>query len=366
MIGRRMLSKVTARQVKYVQPVVYPPAGSLTAAVYGQVEREMTMVVPPVLMHSPAPDVAAAFWVLFRETLNATGVAHRRDKEVVAAAVSVANICPYCVDMHTTGMYDLAGEDDAEAVGGDRLSDLKDPAMRELALWARDAHIVAPATPGPPLFSDAYAAEVVGVVVAFHYLNRMVNVFLSDYLLPPRVRGTARRRLKRGVSMAMRPLLRRHAPPGEALPLLPEAPPAADAVWARGSTSIADAVARASAVFDAAGARALPDSVRSLIQARLVQWRGEEMGLSRAWCEDAIAELPAAERPAGRLALLTAFASYQVDGDVVEAFKQQQQGDDALVEATAWVSYTTARLIGARAGSRVGIPVSTEHSGRRR
>jgi hypothetical protein len=258
-------------------------------------------------------------------------------------------------------MYDLAGEEDAEAIGGDRLADLRDPEMRRLAQWARDAHVADSSTPDSPLVRGACGAELIGVAVAFHYLNRMVNVFLSDYLLPPRIRGTARRRLKRGVSMAMRPMLRRHAPPGEALALLPPAPLPADAAWARGGEGIADAVARASAVFEAGGARALPDSVRGLVKARLARWQGEEMGLSRAWCEEAIEELPVAQRPAGRLALLTAFASYQVDGDVVEAFKQQlgdpQQADAALVEATAWVSYTTARLIGSRAASRVGIAV---------
>lgn len=353
MIGRRMLSKMTARQVKYVQPVFDPEPGSLSDAVYRQVIQEMKMVVPPVLAHSPAPQVMAAFWTMFRETLNASGVASRRDKEVVAAAVSVANICPYCVDMHTTGMYDLATAADADAVGADRLDEVDDPVTRELAQWARVTHLRDDPLLRMPPFEAAQASEIIGVVVTFQYLNRMVNVFLSNHLLPPRIRGAARRRLKQGVSMAMRPLLRAYTQPGEALALLPEAGPLPDLVWADGNPTVADAMARATATFEAAGAESVPEPVRRLVLAELAAWNGEEKGISRAWCEEAIAVLEPRDQAAGRLALLTAFASYQVDENVVEAFQETQPDDEVLVKATAWVSYATARVIGERVAAAV-------------
>ena len=352
MTTRRMLAKLPARQLRYVQPVFDPAPGTVTADVYDQVEQDLRMVIPPVLLHSPAPDVLAAYWALMRETLHAAGTAPRRDKEIVAAAVSVANVCPYCIDTHTTGLYELASERDAEALGSDQLDEVLDADTRALARWGRTCHLVdEPALRDPP-FDAARAAELIGVAVTFHYLNRIVNVFLPNYLISARLRGAARRRLKQGISRAMRPILRERATPGQALGLLAPAPLPPDAGWADGNPAVAGAVARASAAFERAGGQALPAAVRELVVARLADWRGEPMGLSRAWCEDAIGVLPAGDRAIGRLALLTAFASYQVDADVVEACRL---GDESLVQAIAWVSYQTAALIGARAARMAAL-----------
>ncbi|NUP00231.1 MAG: carboxymuconolactone decarboxylase family protein, partial [Nonomuraea sp.] len=62
---------------------------------------------------------------------------------------------------------------------------------------------------------------------------------------------------------------------------------------------------------------------------------------------DGVAALPPAERPAARLALLTALASHQVDRRAVEEFAATAPGDAALVEVTAWASLSAARRVGA-------------------
>ncbi len=358
MVGSRVFSKVASRQVRHVTPVSDPPPGSLLEAVYVQAAGDMRVVIPPVLMHSPSPTVLAAFWSLLRETLVADGgPVDRLAKEVAAAAVSVANLCPYCVDMHTTGIYDLATERDAEAIGTDHLDDVEDAVTRANASWARYVHV--PRAAQPPL-APAAVPELLGVAVTFHYLNRMVNVFLSSNLLSPRLRGAARRRIKRGVSHLLRPVLRRKAYAGAALPLRPEAPHPDDLRWARGTPSVAAAFARSAAQFEAAGLRSLPEPVRRLVRAELDAWHGEEPGISRSWCEDAVAALAPDDRPAGRLALLTALASYQIDDDVVAAFRARHPDDGTLVDATAWASFAAARLIGARAYATMGQPTKHE------
>ncbi|MEU8264651.1 carboxymuconolactone decarboxylase family protein [Micromonospora sp. NPDC048999] len=344
MLASRVVSSVVQRQVKYVKPVPRESAEGIVAAVYDQVAEEMRLVVPPVLLHSPSPPATAAYWMLMREPLISDGVVDRLAKEAVASAVSVANICPYCVDMHSTGMYGLAGAHDAEAIATDRLDDVRDERLRRLAGWARQAHL-----PDPPaaVFTEAERPELVGVVVGFQYLARMVNVFLGSFLLPRRLSPAARRRAKHGISHLLSPTLRGGFPPGRSLSLLPPAPLPADAGWAAGNDGVAEAVSRSYAALEAAGERALSPEVRTLVRTRLADWRGEESGLSRQWCEDLVAELPAAERAAGRLALLTAFASYQVDESVVHEFRRHEPDDRRLVEATAWASYAVARHIGA-------------------
>ncbi|MBE1487535.1 carboxymuconolactone decarboxylase family protein [Plantactinospora soyae] len=346
MVAGRVISSVVQRQVKYVRTVPPANADGQVAAVYRQVAEEMRLVVPPVLLHSPAPEALAAYWMLMREPLLAGGVVDRLGKEAVAAAVSVANICPYCVDMHSIGIYSLATEHDAEAVADDRVDEMADPRIRDLAAWARNAHQPDEAVFRRPPFSPAERAELVGVVVGFHYLGRMVNVFLANFLLPPRLGPRARRRVKHGISLMLNASLREVHPAGRSLPLLPGAPLPADAGWAVGHPEIAEAVARSFAAFERAGERALSPGVRQLVVDRLASWRGEEAGLSREWCERLVADLPVADRAAGRLALLTAFASHQVDEDTVREFRLIEPLDAALVEATAWASYAAARRIG--------------------
>lgn len=348
MVVGRVVSSVVQRQVKYVAPVPAEAATGLVAQVYAQVAEEMRLVVPPALLHSPVPEVLAGYWALMREPLLPSRRLDRGTKEAVAAAVSVATICPYCVDMHSVSMYDVSTEQYAEAVAGDRIDEIADPRLRAVTGWARTAHQLDDGEPLPDFLSAVDRAELIGVVVAFHYLTRMVNVFLSSFLLPPGLGPRSRRRFKQGISRVLRPTLRDDRRPGRSLELLPAAPLPADAGWATADQVVAAAVARAYRTFEAAGARSLSPRVRQLVLRRLADWRGEETGLSTAWCERTIAHLPEPERAAARLALLTALASYQVDEEVVEEFRRYRPDDASLVEAAAWASFAAARLIGGR------------------
>ncbi|MFV2124439.1 carboxymuconolactone decarboxylase family protein [Micromonospora sp. LOL_013] len=261
MVIRRVVASVAQRQVRHVRPVSEQSALGTVATVYAQCAEEMRLVIPPVLLHSPAPETLSACWMLMREPLLVMGAVERVAKEAVAAGVSVANICPYCVDMHSTGLYPQAGEHDADAVVADRPQTMTDPRLRALVEWARSAHL--PDAPTPVPFTEAQRPELVGVVVAFHYLTRMVNVFLTSFLLPPGLTPAARRRFKHLVGRQLDPTLRAAPAPGRSLPLLPAAALPADA-----------------------GERCLSAPVRQLVEEQLASWRGEETGLARQWCED--------------------------------------------------------------------------------
>lgn len=346
MVAGRLTASIVQRQVRYVTTVPPGQARGLVAEVYAQVADESRMVVPPALLHSPVPPLLAAYWMLMREPLIASGAVDRLAKEALAAAVSVANICPYCADMHSAGMYDLSGEHAAEAIVHDRVEDIEDPRLRELAGWARAAHLPDEVLGRPAAFAEPHRAELVGVVVSFHYITRMVNVFLPSFLLPPRLGPRGRRRFKQGIGRILGPTLRADRVPGRSVPLLPPAPLPAAAGWAAGHPAVAGAVSRAHAAFEAAGQRSVPPGVRELVRQRLARWRGEETGLSRQWCEGLIGELPAGQRPAARLALLTALASYQVDEDVVGEFRRVAPDDATLVETVAWAAFAAAYQVG--------------------
>ena len=111
-------------------------------------------------------------------------------------------------------------------------------------------------------------------------------------------------------------------------------------------------------VFEAAGALAVPPAVREVVLDHLASWRGEETGISTAWSERLSAGLSDADRATCRLALLTAFASHQVEESVVGEFRRYHPGDATLVRTVAWASFAAARTVGRRQGTAA-------HDGRR-
>ncbi|MBO3750581.1 carboxymuconolactone decarboxylase family protein [Streptosporangiaceae bacterium NEAU-GS5] len=318
------LARLTLRRslasIKYLTPVPPKAARGLVAQVYGQVVRDFGMYAPPTILHAPAPAALAASWLLLRETLIAHGPAGRVSKEVVAAAVSQRNACPYCVDVHGATLYGLA-----RASTGD-------PSAAGLVAWTGG---------GEPDFPADQAPELVGTAVTFHYLNRMVNVFLGESPLPAGPPPAVHGRLLKMLGLMMRPAAARVAEPGLSLDLLPPAPIPADLSWAAGSPVIADACARAYAAIGAAPS--VSGGVRALVSARLAAWDGLPPGPSGAWADADVARMPADDRPAARLALLTALGSYQVGPSAVAGF-----GDRELVEITSWASLAAAREMGAR------------------
>ncbi|WP_422733260.1 carboxymuconolactone decarboxylase family protein [Micromonospora sp. WMMD558] len=335
-------------RVRYVRPVAPASAPPAVRRVYDPLEREFGVLAPPVALHAPQPRALAAAWVILRETLVARGRCTRAAREAVAAAVSLGNACPYCVDVHTSTLHGLVRGPDAAAVAADRVDAVTDPAVRDLVRWARG-----PVTGDPPPFPAEQVPELVGVAVAFHYLNRMVNVFLDGSPLPPAVPGRLRGGARRLLGAMMGPAARRESRPGTALDLLPPAPLPPDLDWAAGHPTVGAAIARASAAVDELAGAAVPAAVRDLVGERIADWDGSPPGISRAWVGDAVVGLPPAYRPTARLALLTAMASYQVDDDVVDDHRRRVPGDADLLAVTAWASLTAARRLGARmAGAR--------------
>jgi alkylhydroperoxidase family enzyme len=269
-------------------------------------------------------------------------------KEAVAAAVSRTNTCPYCVDAHQ-----LVFTATSPAHAPPTLEDptqIPDPRTRAVVEWALATR--SPASPilRTPPFSLAEAPELLGRVVVFQYFNRMVNTLLSPSPLTdvpllqlPWVGRVARLFILATISRAAR----RSTIAGAALEFVPgvlQLPN--ELAWATGDSSLARALAAFDQTARQVGEKALPEEVRALVADRVARWHGEDPSLSRRWVEDAMAGLGARLRPAARLALLTALASYQVDEQIVEEFREQTPGDRHLLGALAWASWLAALRVG--------------------
>ncbi|WP_447008677.1 carboxymuconolactone decarboxylase family protein [Saccharothrix sp. DSM 118769] len=364
--GLRGLSTV---QVRRVRPVRFGAATGDVARVYRELERDFGVLAPPVALHAPAPDVLAAAWMTLRETLLVPGVVPRAVKEAVSTAVSEGNACPFCVTMHSSVLHDLVGRrggaaregvgrasgrggaaQGGVAQGGVAQGEVAQGgvglAAERAAGWATANASPDTAAAHPVPFPPEQAPEVVGTAVVLHYLNRMVNLFLGELPLPPRAPAASLAVVRRVLVHLITAAERRGPEPGTSLDLLPDAPLPDDLRWAAGNPAVAGAFARAAAAVERAGLRSVPDEVHELVAAHLARWDGRPVGVSRAWVEDAVGALPAGQRATGRLALLTAMASYQVDQGVVDGFRAVSPEDRALIDVTSWASMAAARRIG--------------------
>lgn len=330
-----------ARQIRRLTPVARADADPTVRAVAAQIERDFGAYVPPFALHAAVPTLLAASWTMLREALVTTHVDRIR-KEAVATAVSRANACTYCVDAHTAALHALGDVATADALA--RGADSVDPALAPLVAWAAATRTPDDPRLRRPPFAPAEAPELLTIALAFHYVNRMVAIFLTDSPMP-----VASTRLKGWLRRALRPVLSgplaQRLAPGASLDFLPPAALPDDLAWARPHAVLADALGRAAHAFDAAGAAHVAAPVRALVAARIADWNGVEPPLGRQWLHEAVAPLAEPERPAARLALLAAFAAARVDEATLADCRRTGTDDAALVATTAWASFTTARRV---------------------
>ncbi|OKK14272.1 alkylhydroperoxidase [Streptomyces sp. CB00455] len=338
----RAVLRSSLRDIRHVQAVSPGRARGQVARVYEQAQRDFGVLAPPLALHSAAPEPLAASWLLLRETLLVEGRVDRAVKETVATEVSRANACPYCVDVHQATLQALPAEHAVEP-----------GATAAVTQWFREAADGQMSGPAP--FTAAEAPEILGVALTFHYLNRMVGIFLEDSPLPAQTPAAARGTILRTVARAMRPVA---GPPvaGAGLDLLPDAPLPEGLEWASAAPALAAALGRSAAAVENA-ARWVPQAVRELLAARLAGWDGAAPGLGSGWLTEALAGLPPQDRPAGRLALLTAFAAHRVTGEDIAAVREQYAHDQKIIELTSWAALTTAVHLGVRLGARTSAPL---------
>ncbi|WP_213002555.1 carboxymuconolactone decarboxylase family protein [Winogradskya consettensis] len=332
--------------IRHVRATPPGSADGVVARVYQHVEQEFGMLAPPMALHSPAPELLVASWLILRESLLVPGPVSRAVREAVAASVSFNNRCPYCVDVHGSAVLGLLGGPDARALADDRVADIADHELRAAAMWARhgDAGDAGTAT----RWDAGELAAVTAVVFTFEYLNRMVNVFLRESPLPPRSG-----RLGRWVAArVMGRLGARAGLPGRDIDLLPAAALPPDLRWAGGRETSAAAFARANAAVERAGVRSVPDSVRRLVGDRLSTWSGRGTSVTLDELRSATDGLPARDRSAGRLALWTAVSSYRVTDAMVDELRDSGRSDAALIEIVSWAAFTAARSIAAASHDR--------------
>jgi len=344
-IERKFFRDSAPQRIHYITPIPQDEADGLVADVYNQMGRDFE-VVPPITVHSPMPEILAGVWGIVRESMVA-GPVNRTDREAIAAAVSKINECPFCVEVHTMMLHGGTEHTLANRLLNGDLENLPSSRTGSIVEWALAGHSPDAEIIKSPPFSEEEAPEFIGTAVAFHYINRMVNIFLDDSPIPvPSFLKWLKAPLGRlAGSLFGKRILGLSVEPGDSLRFLPDAPLPDEFSWAKSNPTVAGAFARFAAVIEEAGQTVVPVRVRELVQEHVDLWNGDDTGMSRQWVEDAVADLPDNEQASGRLALLAALASYQIDEQVIKEFRQHFPTDEQLISTASWASYVAARKV---------------------
>lgn len=306
-------------------------------SVLDQAAREFQMA-PPVTIHMADPELMAGLWHAAREAYVA-GREGRAMREAVAAAVSKLNACPYCVTVHA----DLYAASSQNARTLDETAHL--PAEIAAAQkWAAASLSPESAALREPALSASVIPQVFGTAIVYHYLNRLVSVFLAEtpVALPGMRTGLGRRLMHASFAFLGQSIVERDPVPGQGA-VQRDAPLPAEFSWAASNPAVSRALAHFALVAEQAGNDAVPADVRAIVEHHLGSWRGEQPPISRAWVEDLVAPLENTHRPAARLALVVARAAYQFDDTLIDGFRAVTPGDKPLLQTVAWASFAAAK-----------------------
>lgn len=320
----RMMEFLAPSSVHVLRPSKPATTIGLCDKVYEQMRREF-FVAGPFVLHSDVPELLAASWSLVRETLFA-GEADRGSKEIVAWAVSQANTCPFCIDAHYAAVKACHAQDES------------------LAQWARASASASRAAAASAPFSS-HEAEYFGTLVAFHYLNRMVSVFLDEKMMPmpDAMKGVTQ-------SMAtymMGGLIRKGEKinPGDSIELLPRSDStlAWRPDWAQKAPHIAAALAGWSSTIETLAMERLDSNFLEIAGNAIELWQGETIHSVESSFSSAFESIDEQHVAALTLAMLTVSSPYNVtDSIVTNAITKDCTDTDVLI-LVAWAAQRSAR-----------------------
>ena len=339
-IENQLFRKVAPFTIRHIQRPDLGSDNPLIRKVLEQASREFQLA-PPITLHQPAPLLLAGVWGLMREAfvIHSEG---RVVREAVAAAVSQLNECPYCVDVHAS-MHVSAGGDDIlanELATGTSASALA--YQWASATLTPDADVIR----NPPIPPDDIP-QVFGTAICFHFINRMVNIFLDDAPMPMPAANSAVMRAFSRASLRFfgKRMVQLDGEPGAFIIDPEQMTLPQEFVWSTADPCVAGSLTRFTYAAEHAGREALHEDVRILVTEHLQNWKGEQPELGHRWVDMLVKQVDKCLQPSARLALLAARASWQIDGRVVTEFRSDVADDQALVQAAGWASFAAVRRI---------------------
>ncbi len=332
-----------AMSIFYINSIKPSQATGTVKEVYGQLKSEMGDVVEPISLHALTPDLLKGIWGILRETVVVEDKVKRTVKEAVGAAVSASNDCPYCVDAHTIMILGLKDKVVANAILKKKPDIIPDESTRKIVDWSFETRNFDSEIIKNPPFSKEKAPEIIGTAVFFHYLNRMVTIFLGPTILPMNVS------FLKGVMKAMAAkmfsgVLQKEKKPGEVKGDMVVSP---DFPWSTNSSRISYMFSYFQHVLGSFSEKNIPEEVQAFMKVQIENWNGEDMPNSNEKLDLIMSNLSEENHLMAKMLYLTAFSPHRLRHHHFEDFKlSYAASDDYLLSMLAWSSFSIATKIG--------------------
>ncbi len=326
--------------MKYVKPIDPAVLPVHARSAIDEISSLFPGPIPdPIMLHACDPELLIGHWHMSK-AVYFSGSYRREYKDIIAAGVSAANACSYCLEAHGS-LVALNFEDVGRAIRLDSGEIISNPEQRALFEWARST-----LSPGasklnlPDLVNNR--TEIVAVALIFHYVNRLVNVMLEDSsLMIPRIPG-----LKKLAMLMARPVLRRLGSQTASRPELITVADKGRFTWAADDPIILSSFCNFDLAVERSVAKLISDSTQQSISQVIQRWQGESMPIDRTWVDDAVVDVERKDQPAGRLALRTALDSQRVSEADVTAYQRVTDSDADLIKLVIWSSFLATKRIG--------------------
>ncbi len=351
-----LFERLSIKTMRYVSAIPSHKAEGLVARVYDMIAEDF-FINGSLTSHSKVPALLAGVWTGGRESILVSDRLDRTTKEAMSAVLSQVNDCSYCGDMLVSLVYGGGKSEAASRISSDEEEQITDPAMRARLAWTRAAGTAGPQEIPEPPFAPEQLPEAIGALLAMSHINRFSHIVMdgSPVTAPLGLQAIKAAAL-RLFGSELKVTTERPLEPGRALDLLPPGPLPEDMKWASPNPRIADALSRWAAVIEREAARVVSPAVRERVHRNLQRWEGEQMPISRSWVDVEVQGLSGEDRAVGRLALVVAKASFQVDDKLVEDVLGEDRDESRLIRVLAWASFSAARRFAQRIAEAAGPP----------
>ncbi|GMH38977.1 hypothetical protein BSKO_06875 [Bryopsis sp. KO-2023] len=313
----------------------------------------------PNTVHFFYPPLLLGFYSAFREACLADGALTRKQKEILGSFVSSFNTCSFCTNMHQIFAKSQGADIDevrmAVAVSDPSL--LSDKHLSDIIRWMKLAQQKNPQEIIKPDVYEGEIPEILGTAFLYNYINRVVDLFITQDKIFPAIPGIVRflydrsQLVKSFVEswMVKNVFLNKTVLPGESADLMdhfPDLPE--DMSWAKSSKPVRQAFAYWAWAIDALAEAYLPKNVVEFVGKYIDEhYDGTTPPLSRNWVFSAAEEMEGseAERFAASFMLLVAFARFQIDDSFLADLEKRFPDFDVRRAMCMWASFRTARNI---------------------
>ena len=173
-------------KINYLQYIKVKQARGELKSIYKHIKSNFGLIAEPFVLHSIDTNLTAGIWSLLYEIVLVETNVKRNIKEAIAVTVSETNKCKYCVDAHSIMLFNEKDNilSKIQKLKTDNLNPTN--LNEELIFWAFNSNKFNDITEKIP-FTNNQAPEIIGTIILFNYINRMVEVFAGQSPIPTKL-----------------------------------------------------------------------------------------------------------------------------------------------------------------------------------